>query len=189
MIFSTSFSCGATKTQQGTQFIEERHTLELQTMKEQESKNRIILWSMMLGIALIAIIIWLRSRLKVKSMEKTIADKEAERYKLLYQQVEDERDNLSELLSKNKDMDSNTRNAIVKRLELLNKFFTAYITNNSEIDRKVNKEMEDLLANKDTFMESTRLAFAGSHPNFIKYLKKRTLQNGKSAIAAYMRLA
>lgn len=31
--------------------------------------------------------------------------------------------------------------------------------------------MEELLANKDTFMSSTKLAFAGSHPGFIKHLE------------------
>ena len=35
--------------------------------------------------------------------------------------------------------------------------------------------MEELLANKDTFMVSTKLAFAGSHPKFIKYLEERGL--------------
>ena len=32
-----------------------------------------------------------------------------------------------------------------------------------------------MLANKDTFMVSTKLAFAGSHPKFIKYLEERGL--------------
>lgn len=36
-------------------------------------------------------------------------------------------------------------------------------------------ELEELLANKDAFMISTRLAFSGSHPNFIKYLEERNL--------------
>ena len=57
----------------------------------------------------------------------------------------------------------------------MNKFFTAYITKNSDIDKKANLEMEELLANKDTFMISTKHAFAGSHPEFIKYLEEHGL--------------
>ena len=89
--------------------------------------------------------------------------------------MEYEKDNLSELLSKNDNMDSKIRSIVAKRIELLNKFFTMYITNNSEISRKVDKELDDLLADKDSFMTSTRLAFAGSHPNFIKYLEEHNL--------------
>ncbi|MBR5469321.1 MAG: tetratricopeptide repeat protein [Paludibacteraceae bacterium] len=158
-----------------TKFIEERHALEMQKAKETTVKNKIIFVGILFGVVFIATIVWLSSRFKIKSMEKLVADKEIERYKLLYQQVEEERDNLSELLSKNNEWDVNTRNAVAKRLELLNKFFTAYITHNIDIDRKANKEIEELLANKDTFMESTRLAFATSHPSFIKYLEEKGL--------------
>ena len=89
--------------------------------------------------------------------------------------MEQERDNLTELLSQNCDLPTNVQKSVAQRLELLNKFFTAYITNNNEIDRKANMELEELLANKDAFMISTRLAFSGSHPNFIKYLEERNL--------------
>lgn len=108
-------------------------------------------------------------------MEKAIAEQEMERYRLMYEQMEEERDNLTNLLAQNDELEPDVKTAVGKRLELLNKFFTAYITNNIEIDRKANKEMEELLANKDTFMESTKLAFAGSHPKFIKYLEERGL--------------
>ena len=89
--------------------------------------------------------------------------------------MEYEKDNLSELLSHNNDLDNNIRHIIAQRIELLNKFFTVYITNNSEISRKVDIELDELLANKSLFMSSTRLAFTGSHPNFIKYLEKHNL--------------
>jgi tetratricopeptide (TPR) repeat protein len=160
---------------QDTKFVEERHNLELATMKEKESKNRVLLWSVIFIISLLAVIIWIRACLKVNRMGKTVAEQEAEKYRLMYEQMEHERDNLTNLLVQNDELDSEVKTAIAKRLELLNKFFTAYITNNSDVDRKANKEMEELLANKDTFMLSTKLAFAGSHPKFIKYLEERGL--------------
>ena len=108
-------------------------------------------------------------------MGKAIAEQETEKYRLLYLQMEEERDNLTNLLAQSEELAPDVKTAVGKRLELLNKFFTAFITNNSDIDRNASKEMEELLANKDTFMVSTKLAFAGSHPKFIKYLEERGL--------------
>ena len=161
--------------QQDTKFVEERHNLELQTIKEKESKIRVILWSALFIVILLAIIVFIRYRLKVNRMEKDIAEQETEKYRLLYLQMEEERDNLTNLLAQSDELAPDVKTAVGKRLELLNKFFTAFITNNSDIDRTASKEMEELLANKDTFMVSTKLAFTGSHPKFIKYLEERGL--------------
>ena len=161
--------------QQDTKFVEERHNLELQTLKEKESKMRVILLSALVIAILLAIIVFIRYRLKVNRMEKAIAEQETEKYRLLYLQMEEERDNLTNLLAESDELAPDIKTAVGKRLELLNKFFTAFITNNSDIDRTASKEMEELLANKDTFMVSTKLAFAGSHPKFIKYLEDRGL--------------
>lgn len=161
--------------EQDTQFVEERHQLEMATIKEQEKKKQIIAVSATLISILILIAIWITSRLRLSKMEKLVAVKEAERYKLLYAQMEDERDNLNTLLQQNEELDPKAMNAVARRLELLNKFFTAYITDNSDIDRKASKEMEDLLEDKEKFMDSNRLAYAGSHPKFIKYLEEKGL--------------
>ena len=160
---------------QDTKFVEERHNLELQTLRERESKTQVLLWAAMFIILLLVIIVFIRYRLKVNRMEKALAEQETEKYRLLYLQIEEERDNLTNLLVQSEEFAPEIKTAVVKRLELLNKFFTAFITNNSDIDRNASKEMEELLANKDTFMTSTKLAFAGSHPKFIKYLEEHNL--------------
>ena len=160
---------------QDTQFIEERHHLEMATIKEQEKKKQIIAIFATIVSILILIAIWINSRLRLSRMEKLVAEKETERYKLLYAQMEDERDNLNALLKQNEELDPKALNAVARRLELLNKFFTAYITDNSDIDRKASKEMEELLDDKEKFMDSNRLAYAGSHPKFIKYLEDKGL--------------
>ena len=160
---------------QDTKFVKERHNLELETIKEREAKNRVFLFATIFIILLITILLWIRARLKVNRMEKAFAEQEMEKYRLLYLQMEEERDNLTNLLAQSDELAPDIKTAVGKRLELLNKFFTAFITNNSDIDRTASKEMEELLANKDTFMVSTKLAFAGSHPKFIKYLEDRGL--------------
>lgn len=161
--------------EQDTKFIEERHQLEMATIKEQEKKKQIIAFFVTIVSILVLIAIWINSRLRLSRMEKLVAEKEAERYKLLYAQMEDERDNLNALLRQNEELDPKVLNAVARRLELLNKFFTAYITDNSDIDRKASKEMEELLEDKEKFMDSNRLAYAGSHPKFIKYLADKGL--------------
>lgn len=158
-----------------TQFAEERQALKLQNIQEKESKNKIILTGIVIVFLLMAIVIYVSGRLKIRTIQQAHAEQEAERYRLLYEQMEYEKENLSELLSRNKDITSNIRNVVAKRIELLNKFFTVYITNNNEIIHKLDKELNELLANKERFMASTRLAFAGSHPNFIKYLEDHNL--------------
>lgn len=160
---------------QDTQFIEERHALELYNIKERDSKNKIILLTILLAVIFISSVVYIRGKLKIRAIQQVHAEQEAERYRLLYEQMEYEKDNLSELLSHNNDLDNIIRGIVAKRIELLNKFFTIYITNNTEISRKVDKELDEILANKKSFMSSTRLAFAGSHPNFIKYLEEHNL--------------
>lgn len=161
--------------EQDTQFVEERHSLELQAIQERETRNRIVLLSALIFTILVVVLIYIRGKLKYRTIQQTHAEQEAERYKLLYEQIVYEKDNLSELLSHSNDLDNNIRSIVAQRIQLLNKFFTIYITNNSEISRKVDKELDELLANKVTFMSSTRLAFAGSHPKFIKYLEDHNL--------------
>ena len=158
-----------------TQFIEEKYALELQNRQEKENRYKVIIISIVLVSILLTIVIYIRGKLKFRTIQKAHAEQEAERYKLLYEQIVYEKDNLSELLSHSNDLDSNVREVVAKRIELLNKFFTIYITNNSKISRKVDKELDELLANKGLFISSTRLAFVGSHPKFIKYLEEHNL--------------
>lgn len=160
---------------QDTQFVEERHALELENIKERNLRNKIILLTILICVILIAKVIYIRGELRSRAIRQAHAEQEAERYRLLYQQMECEKESLSEILSRSNDMDKDIKNIVAGRIELLNKFFTVSITNNSEISHKADKELEELLANKKTFMASTRLAFAGTHPNFIKYLKEHNL--------------
>jgi tetratricopeptide (TPR) repeat protein len=161
--------------EQDTQFVEQKYALKLQNKQEKENKYRIIIISIILISILTVIVIYIRGRLKTKTLQQMHAEQEAERYRLLYLQMEEERDTLKNLLAQSEELAPNVKSAVGKRLELLNKFFAAFITNNSDIDRTASKEMEELLANKDTFMISTKLAFTGSHPKFIKYLEDRGL--------------
>lgn len=163
------------KSKAGIEFIEERYSLELKNIRDKERSDRRALAAIGVIIIFLSLLIIIRYRLKVKTVESELAKQEKEKYRLLYNQIEQERDSLTELLERNNELKGPAKNALLERLALLNRFFLAYITDNRDIDRKVNQEMEKLVANKEVFMSSTRLAFAGSHPKFIKHLEDRGL--------------
>ena len=163
--------------EQDTQFTEERHALEMETLKKQKAKNQIILIGIIIATVLVAIVIVQRKHLRIKTMEKALLEKEREQYNLLYQQAEEEKDKLTDLLRENKELDEYKRGIINQRLELLNKFFASYITNNNEVSNKADKEIKEFIKNKDNFMESTRIAYTTSNPQFIKYLEEKGLTN------------
>lgn len=154
------------------QFVEEKHSLELQNVREKAKNNITILLAVVIVIIILSLLIIARYRLRMKTAESELAKQEKERYMQLYAQMEQERDSLMELLEQNKELDQAARNALLERIALLNRFFMANITNNPDASRKVDKEIDALLKNKEEFMTSTRMAFAGSHPHFIKHLER-----------------
>jgi len=160
------------KSKMGIEFIEERYLLELKNIQDKERNNRKVTFAVGFIILILSLLVIIRYKLKVKTVESELAKQEKEKYKLLYQQIERERDSLSEILKDNKELKGAAQDALLERISLLNRFFMAYITDNRDMDRRINQEIEKLIANKEVFMSSTRLAFAGSHPKFIKHLEE-----------------
>lgn len=159
------------KSKTDIEFIEERHSLELKNIQDKERSNRRIFAAIGVIIIILALLVIIRYRLKVKTVESELAKQEKEKYRLLYIQIEQERDSLTEVLENNNELKDAAKNALIERVSLLNRFFMAYITDNRDMDRRASQEIEKLIANKEVFMSSTRLAFAGSHPQFIKHLE------------------
>ena len=153
------------------QFVEERHALEVSSIHEKAKNNITILIALILVITISSLLLIARYRLRAKTAESELTKQENERYRLLCAQMEQERDSLTELLEQNKELNQTARNTLLERIALLNRFFMANITNNPVASKKVDEEIEALLQNKEVFMTSTRLAFAGSHPHFIKHLE------------------
>ncbi len=157
---------------QDTKFVEYNVNENVLLISQIYGREKITVITVLL---LLVTLLLFRTVYKKNKIEKQMVEQEKENYKLLYMQMEQERDNLTELLNSNEELSSEALTSVGKRLDLLNKFFTAYITNNIDIDRKASREMEELLADKENFMTSTRLAFTGSHPAFIKYLQDHGL--------------
>ena len=154
---------------QSTQFIEEYHKQELEILQHKATQDKIVLTAVIaiLVLSIICIGIYVRFKMNLKEKEK---------YRLQCLQIEQERDNLSQLLDIRKgELSEDAQSALTKRIALLNRFFIAHITNNESSNSKLHQEMETLIANRDTFMESTRLSFVASHPQFIQHLEAHGL--------------
>ncbi len=158
-----------------TRFVSERYDLRAQTERERETRRGILIWAAIIVLALATVIVWALSRLKISRMQKTIAEQESERYRQMCSRLEDERDDLSEILARAEKPDPEVQAVVAERLDLLNKFLYAHIADNNDLDRKATEELENLLANKSSFMSSTRKAFAATHPAFIRYLSDHGL--------------
>ena len=163
--------------EQDTKFVEERHNLEVQAYKEREAKNNrtiiILICIIVLFVALIAIYL-IRKQLQIRTAEKKQLEIEKKRYEQLYADAIAERDALTKMIEDSSVKDE-TKAVIRERLEVLNKVIISHITDTSSANKKAYQELEALVADRDSFIESTRLTIEGNNPEFIAALKKQGL--------------
>ena len=165
------------KMQQDTKFVEERHALEMAKAKESEAKNRLIIIVLACIVAVLALVIVvyiIRRRLQISHAKNRELEVEKQKYEQLYADAIAERDALTKMVE-----DSSVREeakAVIKaRLDVLNKVIISQITGTTSANKKAYEELELLLANKESFIESTRLTIEGNNPEFITALKRRGL--------------
>ena len=123
--------------EQDTGFIKERFEKDLQLEKERNTRLLVMLASVFSVILFASIAYIFRIRLKQSRKEKEALAAEMSRYKENYSLLEKERDELSEMIAANPPVDRQSLIVLNDRLELLNKFFTAAISGNNELDRLV----------------------------------------------------
>ena len=163
--------------QQDTKFVEERYNLEMAKAKETEAKNKRTIAVLACVIALIGsllVIMIIRRRLQITRAKNRELEVEKQKYEQLYADAIAERDALTKMVE-----DSSVREeakAVIKaRLDVLNKVIISQITGTTSANKKAYEELELLLADKETFIESTRLTIEGNNPEFITSLKRRGL--------------
>ena len=184
-------------------FSDKKHQLEIENIRNIQNKDRII-WAVLCGIFALTILVgWLyyqayRSKTKHILAEKENAnlkleqdnlrkekekvelerDKkilETENLKLEIARLESERDNLKELQSELSELARPIQDVIKIRLDMLNGLLAKEISNNESYAEPYNKWIETVRNDKKKFMDSTRLAFAASHPKFMEYLEQHGL--------------
>ena len=165
--------------QQDTKFVEERHNLEMAKAKETKAKNKrtiIILACVVALISSILVILIIRRRLQISRAKNRELEVEKQKYEQLYTDAIAERDALTKMVE-----DSNVRDeakAVIKaRLDVLNRVIISQISGTMSANKKAIEELESLLVDKETFIESTRLTIEGYNPEFIAALKRQGLTN------------
>ena len=163
---------------QDTQFIEERHQLELKALQEKEAKIRTALICIIALLIALIVIYFIRKQLKIRTAEKKELEIEKKRYEQLYADAIAERNALTKMIEDSSVKDE-TKAVIRERLEVLNKVIISHITDTSSANKKAFQELEALVADRDSFIESTRLTIEGNNPGFITALREAGLTDGE----------
>lgn len=115
-------------------------------------------------------------------LEKQAAELECERQSLVaenlrlkIEQLENESEALKEILEKRNDLAKPIEDAIKIRIEMLNGLLASRITENDSYAEPYGAWKDQIIQDKDEFMNTTRLAFKASHPKFIEYLEQHGL--------------
>ncbi len=163
-------------------FADKKHQLEMKSLMEIQDRDRII-WGTLCGIfGLVILVGWLYYRGYLSKTKRILAEKEnknlrleQENLRLEIDQLENERDNLKELQKEQSELAKPIKDVIKSRLNLLNGLLAKEITNNDRYAEPYNKWIDTVRNDKKKFMDSTRLAFAASHPKFIEHLEQHGL--------------
>ncbi|MBO5717102.1 MAG: hypothetical protein J6R50_03160 [Alistipes sp.] len=165
--------------QQDTKFVEERYNLEMAKAKEAEAKNKrtITIWAcLFIMTALLYALNIIRLRLQISRAKNRELEVEKQRYEQLYADAIAERDALTKMVE-DSSVQEEAKAVIKARLDVLNKVIISQITGTSSANKKAYEELELLLADKESFIESTRLTIEGNNPEFISALKQRGLSD------------
>ena len=157
-----------------TKFIEERHKKEIELLDAEHSKERIMYISIIAILCAVIVIYLIRKQLIIRTAEKKQLEIEKKRYEQLYADAIAERDALTKMIEDSSVKDE-TKTVIRERLEVLNKVIISHITDTSSANKKAYQELEALVADRDSFIVSTRLTIEGNNPEFINVLRSQGL--------------
>ena len=174
---------------QEIRLVEDKNKMERQASAEREHKTN-IMWKSYTGIAFLIVVITVliavirNNKLK---REKTEAENknlqlEKEKQRLEVENLtrrinalEAERDRLKELIDRQRELPDMVQNVIKERIEMLNSLIAGHITANEKYEKTYDNWVAEYTENAEKFMDSNRLAFQASHPEFIKYLEEKGL--------------
>ena len=189
------------KFEQKSRSATEQHRLELTAYREKQSKAR-ILWAsigcivfLLLIIAVLALSVrnsrqkkeiairkqqistFEQERLALENhnlkLERANRELEKERLVNRVEQLESECENLKSISKQ--PLPPEVATAIKKRVEMLNTFLAGHISDHERFEKPYLKLVDEITRNADDFMDSNRLAFSASHPDFIKYFENHGL--------------
>ena len=164
--------------QQDTKFVVERHNLEMAKAKESEAKNKRTIAILACVVALIGsllVIFVIHRRLQQSRNKNRELEIEKRYFEWMYMKVLSERDELNEMLSTT-NVKGVTADIIKKRLSVLNTIIVSYVSEKETDVKRANEELEHLIADREEFINTTRLTLEDNYPHFFAYLRDRGLE-------------
>lgn len=91
------------------------------------------------------------------------------------QQLENEKESLASVNIDTNGFDEETRKLVIDRIDLIDHILIGKMSDNAIFSRKVNKEIEKVVADRASFIESLALHYAVSHPQAVERLQQSGL--------------
>lgn len=172
-----------------TESIKDRYEQELKISAEARYKSRII-WGCVGGLVILMLsIVILMLIIRSNRIQKNLAIEKARSSELENERLKTDRGKLAEkvneleneslrlrnLLENSDKIPEEIRKAIQIRIEMLNSLLAGHITNNDEYGRTYDEWVSEITENTEEFMNSNRMAFQVSHPQFIKFFEDHGL--------------
>lgn len=96
---------------------------------------------------------------------------EKKRLEELYAKAEVQKSELESIVSGGSIKDEAVNEVVLKRLSVLDEILASRLTGSEQSYRSSEKKLSELLEDKDGFIETTRMCFSRSHPDFIRHLE------------------
>ena len=157
------------------QYMHQRNSAKLQQEREELKKHTktIIITSVIL--VLLITLYLLRKRLQNSRTKNIILESEKTLYENMYKEVLSERDSLNDMLT-NSSIREETMTIIRKRLEVLNAIVVSHLSDRESDNKRANEQLQNLIANREVFIKSTRLTLEENYPHFFAYLHDKGLE-------------
>ena len=157
------------------QYMHQKNSAKLQQEREELKKHTktIIITSVIL-VLLIALYL-LRKRLQNSRTKNIILESEKTLYENMYKEVLSERESLNDMLT-NSSIREETMTIIRKRLEVLNAIVVSHLSDRESDNKRANEQLQNLIANREVFIKSTRLTLEENYPHFFAYLHDKGLE-------------
>ena len=160
------------------QYMQQQKSEKLQQERDElkkQTKTIIIISSILALLITLYLLKVVRKRLLDSRTKNIILESEKTLYENMYKEVLSERDSLNDMLT-NSSIREETMTIIRKRLEVLNAIVVSHLSDRESDNKRANEQLQNLIANREVFIKSTRLTLEENYPHFFAYLHEKGLE-------------
>lgn len=160
------------------QYMHQKNSAKLQQEREElknHTKTVIIISSILALLITLHILKVVRKRFQDSRTKNIILENEKALYENMYKEVLSERNTLNGMLA-NSSVREETMTIIRNRLEVLNAIVVSHLSDRESDNKRANEQLQNLIANREVFIKSTRLTLEENYPHFFAYLHDKGLK-------------